>query len=337
MTTSRSKRADVELLEALASHAAMALRSSQLLDRLRRRSRRRTIRPCTTRSTGLGNRTLFAEQIEAALDRREGDSVVAVMLMDLDRFKDVNDTLGHHTGDVVLQQIADSAHPAPSETTARWHGSAVTSSRSSSRRIEPGACRGRGRAMSWPAGRPVRSSKASGSRCGPASAWRSLRTTDRTGRRCSAEPTSPCTTPRPKQRDRGVSTGPRPAQHAPPGAHQRDAPRPRDVALELHYQPKAEIFSGRVSGVEALVRWTHPALRDDPAERLHPLGGAVRPDSSADALGARHRAAPALHLATRGPRSDGGREPVGPQRVRRRAGRTARLPADQNPCPAGRP
>ena len=59
--------------------------------------------------TGLANRSLFNDRVEAMLEARSGgsgESVVAVMVMDLDRFKEVNDTLGHHTGDVVLQQIA---------------------------------------------------------------------------------------------------------------------------------------------------------------------------------------------------------------------------------------
>src|SRR4051812_1139218 len=56
--------------------------------------------------TGLPNRALFHDRTTQALlaARREGDSV-AVMIMDLDRFKDVNDTLGHHTGDRLLEQV----------------------------------------------------------------------------------------------------------------------------------------------------------------------------------------------------------------------------------------
>ena len=57
--------------------------------------------------TGLPNRTLFSEQIERALAAaRPGEGLVAVMLMDLDRFKEVNDSLGHHAGDELLQVVA---------------------------------------------------------------------------------------------------------------------------------------------------------------------------------------------------------------------------------------
>ena len=56
--------------------------------------------------TGLANRTRFREDVQAMLEepgrmRRP----LAVLLIDLDRFKEVNDTLGHHTGDVLLCEV----------------------------------------------------------------------------------------------------------------------------------------------------------------------------------------------------------------------------------------
>lgn len=57
--------------------------------------------------TGLANRALFRDRVKHALkvaDREQ--QTVAILLMDLDRFKEINDTLGHHHGDIVLQEAA---------------------------------------------------------------------------------------------------------------------------------------------------------------------------------------------------------------------------------------
>ena len=75
--------------------------------------------------TGLPNRTLLFDRIDravAAAERR--DSSVAVLLLDLDRFKDVNDTLGHHTGDRLLIEVASRFADvlSPADTLARLGG-----------------------------------------------------------------------------------------------------------------------------------------------------------------------------------------------------------------------
>ncbi|MGA3353637.1 MAG: EAL domain-containing protein [Acidimicrobiales bacterium] len=75
--------------------------------------------------TGLPNRVLFADRIEHALSRRASPTRrVAVMLCDLDSFKDVNDTLGHSSGDEVLIAAAErlSSCVRPADTVARIGG-----------------------------------------------------------------------------------------------------------------------------------------------------------------------------------------------------------------------
>ncbi len=57
--------------------------------------------------TDLPNRMLLFERLERAIENARRDKgITALLLMDLDRFKDINDTFGHHFGDMVLKQIA---------------------------------------------------------------------------------------------------------------------------------------------------------------------------------------------------------------------------------------
>jgi diguanylate cyclase (GGDEF)-like protein len=67
--------------------------------------------------TGLANRTVFAEalQDEIARARRDGTSF-AVLYLDLDYFKDINDTLGHTIGDLLLQSVAERLRASVRET-----------------------------------------------------------------------------------------------------------------------------------------------------------------------------------------------------------------------------
>ena len=79
--------------------------------------------------TGLPNRSVFDDRLEHALKRRrDGDGGVAVLFIDLDGFKRLNDSFGHGAGDDVLREAAARIRPAirPHDTVARLGGDEFT-------------------------------------------------------------------------------------------------------------------------------------------------------------------------------------------------------------------
>jgi diguanylate cyclase (GGDEF)-like protein len=101
---------DLLLLETLANQAAVALENGQLeqslaeLSRLKEQLRHQAYHDPLT---GLANRAMFAEQVEARLAARQSGLDAVVLFLDLDDFKIVNDTLGHGAGDRLLRVVAE--------------------------------------------------------------------------------------------------------------------------------------------------------------------------------------------------------------------------------------
>ncbi|MGA2882989.1 MAG: EAL domain-containing protein [Bryobacteraceae bacterium] len=90
---------DGELLEAASRLAARALEQRGFTERLEFQARHDSL-------TGLPNRSYFMELLEAALrDASERSGSLAVLFIDLDRFKQINDILGHAMGDRLLKEV----------------------------------------------------------------------------------------------------------------------------------------------------------------------------------------------------------------------------------------
>jgi len=93
----------LRLFQALANHASVALAKAQLVNRLRQEVSEKEHLALHDPLTGLPNRRQFHRLLDSQLTAGAGRA--AVMLMDLDRFKEVNDALGHDTGDALLREV----------------------------------------------------------------------------------------------------------------------------------------------------------------------------------------------------------------------------------------
>jgi diguanylate cyclase (GGDEF)-like protein len=108
---------DRQLAETLAAAVAVALENTRLVEK--------SLHDATHDSlTGLPNRSFFLRRTEIALAGADEPTNAAVLTVDLDRFKEVNDTLGHLSGDRVLAGVADllRAHAPAAATVARLGG-----------------------------------------------------------------------------------------------------------------------------------------------------------------------------------------------------------------------
>ncbi|HEX8119978.1 MAG TPA: diguanylate cyclase [Solirubrobacteraceae bacterium] len=114
----RIERRVVGMLERFAAHGALALRNAWLLEQVQHLA-------ATDSLTGLPNRETFQRSLsqEVARAGRTGGEM-SVLLLDLDHFKRINDTLGHQAGDKVLREVAAVLDEScrPFDTPARYGG-----------------------------------------------------------------------------------------------------------------------------------------------------------------------------------------------------------------------
>ncbi len=209
--------------------------------------------------TGLANRVLFSAHLSRALAAaRRTNQRRAVLVMDLDGFKQVNDTLGHDRGDTLLRQLGGRLVAALREgdTVARLGGDEFAILAAEATDLEGAS------AMAWKIQQA----------CEQAFTIDGTRVDVSTSIGIALFPDHGITTAELLHRaDLAMYVAKRSGHgHAvfdaayerraePRLAHLVDLPHCVDrEQLVLHYQPKIELASGKIFGVEALVRWQHP-------------------------------------------------------------------------------
>ena len=221
--------------------------------------------------TGLANRTLFAERVEHAL-ARSGKGELAVLFIDLDDFKHVNDSLGHAAGDQLLVAAARRLQGClrPADTAARLGGDefAVLLERVTDAEATAAVA---GRVLGTlhrPFGLngrtiPIKASLgvATG-RPGTDEAEELLRNADVAMYAAKAGGKDRYELFRPDMHEDMLQR----LELETELRHAAD----RDQ-LVLHYQPIVELVSGRITRVEALVRWEHPTKGLLPPSAFIPL------------------------------------------------------------------
>ena len=226
--------------------------------------------------TGLANRALFRDRLDHALSRSvRTNSSLAVLLVDLDGFKQVNDSLGHTAGDELLREVAErfAAGVRPGDTVARFGGdefavlledgdearAVMIARRLLERLVEPASVAGVEISLGASIGIALHSGD-------EGSSEELIRDADvamyeaKEGGRGRLEVFR-----HEMGRELGESLG---LEHELRVGLQ-------EGEFSVHYQPEIDLASEAVVGVEALLRWTSPTRGPVPPSRFIPVAEAT--------------------------------------------------------------
>ena len=267
-TTQALSREDTEFIESVAGILLSAIVRIRAEDAIRHQATHDPL-------TGLPNRTLFNDRLEHALTRRSRvGGFVAVMVVDLDGFKNVNDSLGHLTGDALLIAVGDrfATQLRDFDTIARLGGDEFAilvddldapdqagrvAQRVLDALVQPLQLRDRTVAI--------------GTSIGIAFADRSDANTTADQLLSHAD----AAMYRAKREGKGCYRIFEAAMHTTAVERMnleqelRGALTRRD--LTVHYQPVVDATTGRITSFEALARWPHPTRRFVPPDTFIPL------------------------------------------------------------------
>lgn len=223
--------------------------------------------------TGLPNRLLFHERLKLQLaDAQEKNSRVAVMVLDIERFKTINDSLGREAGDALLKEVAkrikEGGHPAS------WHARigpdhfaivspAITTEEALAERND--------RRLNSIFGSPFTISGTTlriSARLGIAFFPEHGQDGDMLLHNAEAA------------LQQAKATGERHVFYTPDMSARRSERLSLETKLRealerdqfvLHYQPKVDLRTRRITGLEALIRWRHPDLGLTPPGKFIPI------------------------------------------------------------------